>query len=143
MPFGPLSLLLAAAFTGAAIYINVAEQPARTRLADGPLLAQWQPSYRRGFAMQASLALLAAASGVAAYILRPDWLWLAGAALIFANWPFTMVVLMPVNKRLMAARPEAPPAETRPLILRWGLLHGVRSALGGAATLCYLAAAAG
>jgi Anthrone oxygenase len=135
---GQLALIAAALFTGAAIYINAAEQPARLELDDRSLLRQWKPSYTRGFAMQASLALASALFGLLALWLTRDWRWLLGAALIFANWPYTLLVILPVNKRLEAIPADATTSETRALLQRWGELHAVRSALGAVATIVFL-----
>jgi hypothetical protein len=136
-----LALVIAAAFAGAAIYINVAEHPARLGLPVGALLTQWKPSYTRGFAMQASLAVLGGISGVLAWWESRDSLWLAGAIVLVANWPFTLLVIMPTNLRLMATAPEFADAATRSLLERWGRLHAVRSVLGAIATLLFLMAA--
>jgi anthrone oxygenase-like protein len=133
-----LALVTAAIFTGAAIYVNVAEQPARLCLDDKALLAQWKPSYTRGFSMQASLALASALFGLLAFWWTRDWRWLLGALLIFANWPYTLLVILPVNKRIASTPVDGANAETRGLIETWGRLHAGRSALGVAATLVYL-----
>ena len=116
----------------------MAEQPARLWLDDKALLAQWKPSYARGFAMQASLALASALFGLLAFWLTRDWRWLLGALLIFANWPYTLLVILPVNKRLEATPVGGRQRRNPQLIETWGMLHAGRSALGLAATLVYL-----
>ena len=128
--FGEFALVVAALFTGAAIYINWAEQPARLGLDDQAMLAEWKPSYARGFAMQAWLAVIGFILGTLEWMVTGRWIWLAGAVALVANWPFTLFVIMPVNKELEATPIERASEQTRALVEKWGVLHGVRSALG-------------
>ena len=113
------------------------EQPARLQLDNRSLLAEWKPAYKRGYAMQASLAVVGGLFGLVAYLSALDWRWLLGAVVLFANWPYT-IFIMPSNRGLMDTPPEAATAETRRMLERWGALHAGRSVLGLVATLIYL-----
>jgi hypothetical protein len=68
---GQLALIFAAVFVGAAVFVNVAEQPARLALDDRAMLLEWQRSYSRAAPMQGGLAMLSALLGfVAAWQMR-------------------------------------------------------------------------
>ncbi len=138
---GLLALGIAAAFAGAAVYISVAEQPARLGLDDRALLAEWQPSYRRGAVMQASIAVISCLLGLVAWWQTGGVGYLVGSVFIILPWPWTLVVMMPVNKALGQTTPSAADAATRASIMRWGRLHWARAALGVLATVSFLVAA--
>ena len=114
----PIALALAAAFSGAAYYVNEAEQPARLALI--PSLVD-----------RPTLGLFVA------WDLR-DWRWLLAALLILTNWPYTLLVIKPINDQLNAIADKDAGAASRALIVKWGRLHAVRTALGILATAVYL-----
>jgi Domain of unknown function (DUF1772) len=136
MVLGLLALVAAAMFTGAAFYVNVVEQPARLSLDDRALLTEWKPSYRRGAAMQAPLALIGFLLGMLAWwqVAYPGFL--IGAIMILAPWPWTLIVIKPTNDALLASDRAGP--STRALIVKWGKIHAVRTALGALATAAFL-----
>jgi hypothetical protein len=138
MTFGLLALIASAIFCGAALYVNVAEQPARLSLDDRALLAEWKPSYKRGAAMQAPLALVGFLLGMLAWWQTAHPGFLIGAIAMIAPWPWTLIGIKPTNDALLATDPDKAGPKTRALIVRWGAIHGVRTALGALATVAFL-----
>ena len=141
MIVGILALVVASVFAGAAFYVSFAEHPARSMLEDRPQLQQWKPAYERGALMQASLAVIGFLLGIAAWWQTRDELWLAGAVALVANWPYTILIIMPVNNALKAISLDDAGVESRTLLQRWGRLHARRTMLGVISTLLFLWAA--
>src|SRR5271169_5455380 len=96
-----IAVLATTLFAGAAIYINVAEHPARMECGTAVAATVFGPSYRRAAVMQAVLALVSTASAIGAWFMGASLAWLVGAVLIFAVVPFTLLVIKPTNQRLL------------------------------------------
>src|SRR5262245_17661959 len=133
-----IAALCAALFAGAALYINLAEHPARMGLETRIAALQWAPSYKRATWMQVPLALLSFLGGTMAWLMGAGTGWLVAAVLIGAVVPFTLIGIMPTNHRLLAPGRDLGSAETRMLLERWGKLHAVRTTLSILATVLYL-----
>jgi hypothetical protein len=133
-----LATLSAALFSGAALYISLVEHPARMGLETRAAATQWAPSYKRATWMQAPLALISVVGGATAWGLGAGVGWLVAAVIIGLVVPFTFLVIMPTNQKLLAAGRDLGSAETRELLARWGRLHAGRTALSLLATLLYI-----
>jgi hypothetical protein len=133
-----IAVICAALFAGAALYINVAEHPARMGLETRMAALQWAPSYKRATWLQAPLAMVSLLSGVAVWLLGGGSGWFVAALLVGSVVPFTFGVIMPTNHQLLAPGRDLSSTETRELLVRWGNLHAVRTALSLAGTIIYL-----
>ena len=137
MAYGLLALIASAIFAGAAFYVNFAEQPARLLLDDRALLTEWKPAYQRGALMQAPLAVIGFVLGMLAWRQIGHVGFLIGALLIIAPWPWTLIVIKPVNDALLATELDRAGPPSRALIVKWGGIHAVRTVLGGLATAAF------
>lgn len=136
LPF--VAVLACTLFTGASIYISLVEHPARLACSTDVAATQFGPSYRRATLMQVPLASLAGVCAATLGIRTGRVLWLLAALLILAVIPFTLVAILPTNKKLLAVDRGRSSAETRRLLETWGRLHAVRSVLSAAAAALFV-----
>src|SRR5579863_8694894 len=136
-----VAVLAASLFAGAAIYINVAEHPARMECGTAVAATVFGPSYRRAAVMQVVLALFATAGGIGAWLTSASRAWLAGALLIFGVVPFTLLAIMPTNRKLLDPAIDRASETVHGLLRHWGRLHAVRSILALGSSIVFLAAA--
>ncbi len=133
-----IAVLSTSLFAGAALYINLVEHPARMGLDTTSAFNQWAPSYARATWLQGPLAVLGLLGGIAAWLLGEPIGWLIGALLIGAVVPFTFGVIMRTNHTLLTPGRDTSSAQTRELLVHWGHLHAVRTALSVASTIVFL-----
>ncbi len=125
-------------FAGAALYITLVEHPARMECGTELAATEFGPSYRRAAVMQASLAALAFVSAIGAWLTSAKFVWLLGGILIVAVIPFTLIAIVPTNKKLLDSSLDRNSDVAHQLLIRWGGLHAVRTAMSLAAFLVFV-----
>jgi uncharacterized membrane protein len=125
-------------FAGAALYVNFVEHPARLSCGVQLAVTEWRPSYKRGTLMQAPLAVVGSLSAFISWWFDRSLAWLLGGVLLLLIIPFTLVIILPTNKRLESQALDLRSEEAGNLLRPWGRLHAVRSILSGAAFLIFL-----
>jgi hypothetical protein len=130
-----IALFATGLFAGAAIYVTLVEHPARVECGPALAITEFRPSYRRGAFMQAGLAGIGCVAALAAWAQgRGTWVLVAGL-LLGSAIPFTLLVILPTNKRLLDPRLDPRTPEAAALLARWGHLHAGRTAAGAMAFL--------
>ena len=133
-----IATLSAGLFAGAAIYIDLAEQPARKQIDIAAALTEWRPSYKRAAVVQPLLAAVGFLSALAAWLMGGSVWWLVGGVLLVAVIPYTLIVALPTNNKLLDPAIEKNPDLARRLLIRWGRVHTVRSIMSLATFLAFM-----
>jgi uncharacterized membrane protein len=133
-----IATLSAGLFTGASIYINFVEHPARMSCGTAVAATEFVPSYRRATVMQVLLALTSFFCALFVWLSEANIYWLVGGLLIFFVIPFTAFAILPTNKQLLDPSLDKSSTYAHALLTRWGKLHAVRSVLSLTALVLFL-----
>ena len=124
-----IATLSAGLFCGAAIYVNLVEHPARMSCGTPLAVTEFAPSYKRATVMQVLLAVISFLSSLIAWLMHSNIYWLIGGILIVVVIPFTVIFILPTNKKLLDSSLDKDSEYAKQLLNRWGRLHAVRSIL--------------
>jgi Domain of unknown function (DUF1772) len=133
-----IAVLACGLFTGPAVYVSIVEHPARMECGLEIAATEFSPSYRRGSIMQATLAAVGLISSIAAWLAGATFWWAVAGLLLACVIPFTLIVILPTNKKLLNPTLDKRSAKTERLLTRWAALHAARSVLSTLAFLLFL-----
>jgi hypothetical protein len=133
-----VAVLACGLFAGAALYVSLVEHPARMECGVELAATEFPPSYRRGTIMQVTLAAVCLLSSIAAWLAGATFWWVVAGILQVSVIPFTLIVILPTNNRLLSPTLDKRSVDAKRLLARWGSLHSVRSLLSGLALLLFL-----
>jgi hypothetical protein len=133
-----VAVLSCSLFTGASVYINLVEHPARMQCGVEIAATEFAPSYRRATVLQATSAAVGLISSIAVWLSGATFWWLVAGVLLGSVIPFTLIVILPTNNLLLSSTLDKRSVEAERLLARWGALHAVRSVLSGVALLLFL-----
>jgi uncharacterized membrane protein len=125
-------------FAGAAAYISFVEHPARMECGTAIAVTQFGPSYRRATIMQATLAVLGFIAAILVWFVERNIWWLVGGAIFVSVVPFTLIIILPTNKRLLEPTLDKTSSQAHELLTRWHRLHAVRTVLSCIALVIFL-----
>ena len=118
MLFELIATFCAGLFAGAALYITFVEHPARLECGTALAATEFVPSYRRATVMQASLAAVGFVATQVAWLQGAGGLVMLAGVLLGLVIPFTLLVIMPTNERLLDPTLDRGSAEAADLLRR-------------------------
>jgi uncharacterized membrane protein len=125
-------------FAGASLYVSVVQHPAWLECGSELAIKEFGPSTRRAAVLQGGFAVIGLVSGAVARLQGSGVGWLAGGILLGSLVPFTLVILIPINRRLLDPQLDPGSPEASELLVRWGRLHAVRTVVGVAAFAAFV-----
>ncbi len=138
-----VAIFCAGTFFGAALYISIAQHPAT--LEAGPNVGGrfFPPMYRRAAPMQIFLTIIGTVAGAVAWTLGGNSMWLVGALFLVSVIPITLLIIKPINDRLLDPSHNPDEPDTERLLRQWGPRHWIRSTVSCIAFILFLVAYAG
>ncbi|KAG0213567.1 hypothetical protein B0O80DRAFT_421024 [Mortierella sp. GBAus27b] len=131
-------------FAGTALNYNTIIMPSLRNFSASSSLSVWAEMFKRAYPTQISMIIFSAVSGSGLFYKTRNPYYLAGAAMMILNLPYTFTLMMPINNELLNIRKQGSGGDTsrvEPLLNSWETRHFGRTVLGFGALAVTLFAA--
>ena len=131
-------LLLMGAQFGIALTATVIVHPILLMAKKTTAIEVFKPFFDKTHIWVLILSIIVTLLALAYSILTENWWWFGTSMLMHLNGPYTIVYMMPLNRRLMDPNVDPTSEQTANDIKKWGTLHLVRTLLNGVIFLAFI-----
>ncbi|MDA7706709.1 DUF1772 domain-containing protein [Flavobacteriaceae bacterium] len=131
-------LLLMGAQFGIALTATVIVHPILLMAKKTTAIEVFKPFFDKTHIWVLILSIIVTLLALAYSILTENWWWFGTSMLMHLNGPYTIVYMMPLNRRLMDPDVDPTSDQTANDIKKWGTLHLVRTILNGVIFLAFI-----
>ncbi len=127
-----IDLTLMALIFGYGFSATAVSYPAMMASPRAAAVAYFKPFFHKSNHLQLGLSLAVLAVSFSISYLTGNWWWFGGSVVLQISGPYTIAVLMPVNRRIMAEEADAFSDQMTRDLGVWGKLHLPRTVMAGA-----------
>lgn len=131
-------LLFTGALFGIALSASVIIHPILVSSKPEAALAIFKPFYGKTHMWILILSITITIMALAYSILTANWWWFIVSLFMHINGPYTLVFMMPLNKRLLNENTDPYSEETKNDLKEWGGLHFIRTCLNAIVFLGFI-----
>lgn len=133
-----LILFLTGAMFGTALTASIVVHPILTTVKRATAIEVFKPFFHKTHNVVLSLSIAISIIALIVSIMTGNWWWFIVSLLMHLNGPYTIFMMMPLNRRLMADDVDPESSETAADLKKWGSLHLVRTLMNGTIFLLFI-----
>ena len=130
--------LAAGLWAGAALYIAISEHPSALKVGVGFATEYFRFMSKRTAPLMMVLSAIGGSAGLFAWYQSGEAGWLIGAVLLLGMFPFTGLLIVPTNWKLLKVDTKTDETTALALHRKWARMHNLRTLLGVPAFLIFL-----
>ncbi|MCP3928894.1 MAG: DUF1772 domain-containing protein [Bacteroidetes bacterium] len=123
---------------GVALTATIVVHPILLLLKPSSAIEVFKPFFDKTHVIVLAMSIVVSLLALVVSIISGNWWWFIVTLFMHLNGPYTIFMMMPLNRRLMADEVDPESEQTKSDLKNWGYLHGVRTALNGAVFLALL-----